>query len=78
MIAAASNFCISANSQPHLNKILFACLPRAGQLTIEHSVALVPLRERSFQLTQDPVGFTDGKFDDFIRTRLRIAVGVDT
>ena len=36
-----------------------------------------PSRERSFQLTQDAVGFTQPKLHDLIRPRLRAAVGVD-
>src|SRR5258705_7616306 len=36
-----------------------------------------PSRERSFQVTQDAVGFTQPKPHDLIRPRLRAAVGVD-
>ena len=35
------------------------------------------MRERSFQLTQDPVGFAQPELHDLIRTRLRITVGID-
>jgi hypothetical protein len=35
------------------------------------------LRERSFQLIQDPIGFTPPKLDELIGARLRIAVGID-
>ena len=35
------------------------------------------LRERSFQLTQDPIGFAQPEFDDLIGARLRIAVGIN-
>jgi hypothetical protein len=35
------------------------------------------LRERSFHLTQDSVGFAQPKLHDLIGARLRIAVGLD-
>ena len=51
------------------------------EFSIFHRVSVTvsdrTLRERSFQLTQDPVGFAQRKFDDLIRARLRIAVGID-